>query len=99
VNICTFTGFLTHPLDLIGVDDVNFVEFELACHQYRRNKAGVKKRTTTYLTFQAWDSGAETIAKLAREGDKMTVSCSARNDGETINFRVNEFDFGCIEKE
>ena len=68
-----------------------------------RNKRGEKKRYPTYLRFKAWDSGARTIAKLGREGMKITVNASARNmypesDTEVI-FRVNQFDFGCLDKE
>ena len=80
-----------------------FCEFTLITYEYVRNKKGEKKRYPTYLRFIAWDSGARTIAKLGRSGMKITVNASARNvfsesDTEII-FRVNQFDFGCLDKE
>ena len=66
---------------------------------------GEKKKIPTTLTFQAWASGAETITKLAKKGTKMTVYASARNGvmktdaTDDVVFRVNEFDFGCLNKE
>ena len=69
-------------------------------YSYRRSKStGEKTKIPTVLTFEAWHTGAATIAKLATKGDKMTVYASARNksrDDETIVFRGNEFDFGCL---
>jgi len=51
----------------------------------------------------AWDSGAETIAKLGKQGMKITVNASAKNfapESDTeIVFRINQFDFGCLDKE
>ena len=69
-----------------------------------KTKSGEKSRTVTYLPFEAWHTGAETIAKLAKEGTKITVQASAKsfsvNEQEDgINFRVNEFDFCYLDNE
>lgn len=98
MNSCHFTGFFTHKPKLEKIEGVSFVEFTLAIYSYRKTKSGEKSRTVTYLPFEAWHTGAETIAKLANEGTKITVQASAKayslNEYEdAINFRVNEFDF------
>jgi single-stranded DNA-binding protein len=86
------------------VDGVSYIEFTLAIYTYRKTKSGEKSRTVTYLPFEAWHTGAETIAKLAKEGTKITVQASAKsfsvNEQEDgINFRVNEFDFCYLDNE
>lgn len=108
MNNCIFTGYLlTDPSELFNKSDNGypaFCTFKLITYEYVRNKQGEKKRYPTTLTFQAWDSGAETIAKLGKKGMKMTIYASARNgisktESEEIIFRVNQFDFGCLDKE
>jgi single-stranded DNA-binding protein len=100
LNICNFTGFLTEdPVLEKTQDNVSFLQFELVIYNYRKTKTGEKSRTPTYLTFEAWHTGAETIAKLAKKGSKLTVSSSARTFNDTLVFRVNEFDLGCIDGE
>lgn len=103
MNICSFTGFLLENPIVGKRDQVSFLEFDLVTYSYRRAKStGEKSRIPTVLRFEAWHTGAETIAKLAQKGDKMTVYASARNksrDDSTIVFRVNEFDFGCLNQE
>ena len=103
MNICNFTGFLLDDPVIEQTEGVSYLEFQLITYSYRRAKStGEKSRVPTVLTFEAWHTGAEAIAKLAHRGDKMTVYASARNrskDDSTIVFRVNEFDFGCLNPE
>ena len=103
MNICNFTGFLLDDPVIEQTEGVSYLEFQLITYSYRRAKStGEKSRIPTVLSFEAWHTGAETIAKLAQKGDKMTVYASARNkskDDTTIVFRVNEFDFGCLNQE
>lgn len=102
LNICNFTGFLTHDPKLEVLDGVSFLRFELVLYTYRKTKTGEKSKTPTYLHFEAWHTGAETIAKLAKKGSKLTVFASAKNiskDDADVIFRVNEFDFACLESE
>ena len=97
MNICSFTGFMLEDPALNQRENVSYLEFKLITYSYRRAKStGEKSRVPTLLNFEAWHTGAETIAKLAQRGDKMTVYASARNkskDDSTIVFRVNEFYF------
>lgn len=102
MNSCTFTGFLTeNPVLQKTESGVDYLLFNLVSYSYRKAKStGEKIKIPTYLTFEVWDSGAKTIANLAQKGSKLTVYASARNEQEDdskIVFRVNEFDFGCIE--
>ena len=104
MNICTFTGYLLQSPELYptsGTVKARFCTFDLVTYEYVRNKNGEKRRYPTTLKFQAWDSGADAITKLGEKGMKMTVYASAKNsdtDGDII-FRVNQFDFGCLDKE
>ena len=108
MNNCTFTGYLLHDPQ-IETGEANggpsCCVFKMVVYEYRKSKGGQKQRIPTTLTFEAWASGAETIAKLAQKGTKMTLYCSARNGvmktdsvDDTI-FRVNEFDFACLDKD
>jgi len=105
LNNCIFTGYLLHdPSEgLDNKDSASCCTFKLVTYEYIRNKSGVKKRYPTILTFQAWDSGADTISKLGKKGMKITISASARNgalkteSSDDIIFRVNQFDFGCLD--
>ena len=105
MNNCMFTGYLYDDPEVEIDEDsgAEYCEFTLYIYEYFRNKRGEKKRHSTYLRFIACDSGARTIAKLGKEGIKMTINASAKNlepesDTEVI-FRVNQFDFGCLDKE
>lgn len=104
MNHCIFTGYLLTDPSIDMESDGGHptcCTFQLITYEYVRNKQGEKKRYPTTLTFQAWDSGAETIVKLGKKGMKMTIYASARNglsQGD-IYFRVNQFDFGCLDKE
>ena len=95
LNSCNFIGYFLEDPDL----EEKYLFFYLEIVSYRKSKSGDKIKSKVILPFEAWDSGAETIAKIGRKGSKIAVSCTARNyeeDGqEFVVFRVNEFDFGC----
>jgi single-stranded DNA-binding protein len=104
MNYCLFTGYLYDEPEITeDTSGVEYCEFTLLVYEYFRNKRGEKKRHSTYLRFMAWDSGARTIAKLGSQGMKMTISASAKNiedESDTdVIFRVNQFDFGCLDKD
>jgi single-stranded DNA-binding protein len=100
MNICTITGFMVEdPILEKDAEGVGYLNFQLVTYEYRKTKSGDKNRIPTVLKFEAWASGAETIAKLARRGTKLTVVSSARNkskEDESVVFRVNTFDFACL---
>lgn len=106
MNHCTFTGYVLQDPVLTRKDGgPSLCNFKLVVYNYVRNKQGHKKRYATTLTFEAWAEGAETIARLAQKGTKMTVYCTAKNGAvktdqdDDVRFRVNEFDISCSDNE
>lgn len=105
MNHCIFTGYLLFdPIDSYEPNP-SVCTFKLVTYEYKRNKRGEKKRYPTTVTFQAFDSGADAIVKLGKKGMKMTIHASAKNGfmktdaSDDILFRVNSFDFGCLDKD
>ena len=100
-NDCRFFGRLVANPQLIKTrNDVDLVTFTLAVPEYRREKDGEKKRNVSYFDFEAWDTGAITLAKYSEKGEEIFVHASARphnwRDREgvkryQIKFRVKEF--------
>jgi single-strand DNA-binding protein len=100
MNSCSFVGRFVRDPELLTVNGTHVVKFTLAINEYRRSKDGNKTKQVDYLDFEAWDSGATTIAKYCNKGDELAVSASARQhrwdeeDGSKcsrIKFRVNSF--------
>ena len=100
-NDCRFLGRLVSDPNLIKTkNDVDLVTFTLAIPEYRKERTGEKKRNVSYFDFEAWDTGATTIAKYTRKGDEIFVHASARPNNWTdkagrknyqVKFRVKEF--------
>ena len=103
MNICTFTGYITDDPILERVNGVSFLDLRIVVYNYRRTKStGEKSRTPVYLDCEAWHTGAETIAKLGKKGTKITVNFSAKNAAgadDFVIFRINEFDFACLDQD
>jgi len=101
MNSCNFIGFFTEKPSLDKADGISYIQFELEVISHRKAKSGEKVKVVTYLPFEAYHTGAETIAKFAEPGSKIAVQCSAKTwkddeDGyEGVIFRINEFDFSC----
>lgn len=96
MNLCSFTGYLTENPRSELVGDVLRVEFVMVIYTYRTTRNGEKNRIPTYLTFEAWHTGAETLEKFATRGTKLSVHASAKNpskENRSTLFRINEFDF------
>jgi len=78
------------------VGDIVLAEFVVVVYNYRRTKStGEKSRVPTYLSCEAWHTGAETIERFATKGTKITIHACAKNkskDDGRIVFRINEFD-------
>ena len=86
MNICTFTGYITDDPVLGSVDGISFLDLRIVVYNYRRSKStGEKNRTPVYLDCEAWHTGAETIA--------------VSGDDDFIVFRINEFDFACLDQD
>ena len=104
-NYCRFIGRLVKDPKLKKLDHTDLVTFTLAINEYRKEKDPEtgqrrKKKTVNYFDFEAWDTGATTIASLCKKGDIIDIVSSARNNHWTdkdgneqfqTRFRVKEF--------
>ena len=102
MNSCFFVGKLAADPELKETNNTYVVNFSLAVEEYRRDKDGEKHRRVDYLDFEAWDTGATTIAKHFQKGDLLIIEAEARQhkwvSGEQkrqkIVFRVKTFKSG-----
>jgi len=104
-NYCRFIGRLVRDPKLTKLDHTDLVTFTLAINEYRKEKDPDtgdrrKKKTVSYFDFEAWDTGATTLANLCKKGDIVDIVSSAKNNrwvdknGKEQNqtrFRVKEF--------
>ena len=104
-NYCRFIGRLVKDPKLKKLDHTDLVTFTLAINEYRKEKDPEtgqrrKKKTVNYFDFEAWDTGATTIASLCKKGDIIDIVSSERNNHWTdkdgneqfqTRFRVKEF--------
>jgi single stranded DNA-binding protein len=104
MNICCFIGKLVADPELKETNNTHVVNFSLAVEDYRKDKEGEKHRRVDYLDFEAWDTGATTIAKHFKKGELLAIEAEARqhkwNSGDQkrqkIVFRVKTFkSIGC----
>ncbi len=103
MNYCLFMGRFTQDPELRHTsNNVPVLNFTLAIRSRFKKSNGETDRETAFMRFEAWDSGAETIAKHFRKGDPIIVHCRAKNiswvdkEGNKHNgvvYRVNEFNF------
>lgn len=100
MNQCFFVGNLTDNPKVTELNNTFVASFTLAVESYRTNKLGERFKSVEYLDFDAWDSGAVSIGKYYKKGDKLAVSAEARQhswtgkDGNVkykIIFRVGSF--------
>jgi single-strand DNA-binding protein len=104
MNASILQGNLTHDpllkyLEING-KKVAVCNFSIATHRHFRKANGEKHKETTFIDCEAWDSGAETIAKYVRKGDSLLVRGSFKNDSwerdgqkfSKLKLRVEEFD-------
>ena len=70
MNHCIFSGYLLFDPSVGYESNPSVCVFKLVTYEYTRNKRGEKKRYPTTVTFQAFDSGADAIAKLGKKGDE-----------------------------
>jgi len=102
MNLCIFEGRLVRTPELKHLDGgVAVVNFSIAVNRYFKRNDDTFDNEVNYADLEAWDSGAETIAKNYEKGDWIRVYCSFKQDRwETadgqkrskIKFRVNKFE-------
>lgn len=91
MNHCNFNGRIVDELHLSEENNVKVLRFTMSVDQYRKKRTGKKFRDRNYLYFEAWDTGAQTIYDNCDVGDCLSAACTARNIGDKIVFRINEF--------
>jgi single-strand DNA-binding protein len=103
MNQCHFLGRLVADPVLKHVgSDKRVVKFRIAVdRKYKRGKETAKE--TAFLDMEAWDTGADLIAKHFVKGDPIIVHCSVKqeewedkNSGQKrskLLFRCDKFDF------
>ena len=68
MNHCSFTGFLTEDPRLHESNGVSQARFTIVTYNYRTAKStGEKSRIPTFISCEAWHTGAETICKLFKK--------------------------------
>jgi hypothetical protein len=82
-------------MEIRDYNEVPVAYFELEIEEFRKDNKGDKKRSVTYLDFEAWDSAALAIQKYANLNDIMVVESIARNYNDEFStqtyFRVTNF--------
>jgi len=104
MNFVLQMGNVTKDLELrkvqTGDKEVSVVNFTLAVNRRFRKKDKSKAEETNFFRCEAWDSGAEILAKYVKKGDPLLVQGSLRqdrfpdkdgNDREVYKIRVDEF--------
>jgi single-strand DNA-binding protein len=82
-----------------GGRQTTVVNFTVAVSREYTKSNGDKDKVTTFVSCEAWDTGAEIIADSFKKGDLVLVEGSLRNDSwekdgvkhSTLKVRVNNF--------
>ena len=84
MNIIHISGAFTKDPEIkeisSGERSTKVVNFVLASSRKFRKKDGSRDEETTFVNCEAWDSGAETIAKWFNKGDNIIVHGSLKNE-------------------
>lgn len=103
MNITILKGNLARDPELrsvtIGDKQTSVVNFTVAVSREFTKANGTQDKVTSFITCEAWDSGADAIASSLNKGDLVMVEGSLRNDSwekdgvkhSTIKLRVNNF--------
>jgi single-stranded DNA-binding protein len=104
MNKCIFIGNFVHDPRLNTHTKENhqvvFTNFKLAVQHKFKKGNGETGSITSYLNFEAWDSGAEVICSRFKKGDRIWIEAMAKTyrDKEDTSksntvFRVESFEF------
>lgn len=103
MNINILRGNLARDPELRSVNTngkaTSVVNFTIAVSREYTKANGEKDKITTFVSCEAWDSGAEIIGKSFKKGDLVMVEGSLRNDSwekdgvkhNSLKVRVNNF--------
>lgn len=101
MNIVMLRGNLARDPDLrfVGERKTAVVNFTVATSREFTRANGTQDKVTSFISCEAWDTGAEAIAEVLKKGDLVMIEGSLRNDSwekdgvkhSTIKVRVNNF--------
>lgn len=102
MNLVVLKGNLARDPELRvvgGEKQTSVVNFTIAVNREFTRANGTQDKITSFISCEAWDSGAEAIASTLKKGDLVLVEGSLRNDSwekdgvkhSTLKVRVNTF--------
>ena len=103
MNITILRGNLARDPELRTVNtngkSTSVINFTIAVSREYTKANGERDKITTFVSCEAWDSGAEIIGRSFKKGDLVMVEGSLRNDSwekdgvkhSTLKVRVNNF--------
>ena len=103
MNIVMLRGNLARDPELrvinSGEKQTSVVNFTVATSREFTKANGTQDKITSFISCEAWDSGAEAIASSFKKGDLVMIEGSLRNDSwekdgvkhSTLKVRVNNF--------
>ena len=103
MNITLIKGNLARDPELRTVNTsgkpTSVVNFTVAVSREYVKSNGEKDKITSFISCEAWDTGAEMISESLKKGDLVMIEGSLRNDSwekdgvkhNTLKVRVNNF--------
>ena len=103
MNITLLKGNLSRDPELRTVNtsgkETSVVNFTVAVNREYVKSNGEKDKITSFISCEAWDTGAEMISESLKKGDLVMIEGSLRNDSwekdgvkhNTLKVRVNNF--------
>jgi single-strand DNA-binding protein len=106
MNIVVLKGNLARDPEIKVVNtganrQSSVVSLTIAVNRYFKKSNGEQSKETTFIPCEAWDTGAETIAKYCSKGDELLIEGSIKEDRwETaegqkrskLKIRINNFE-------
>lgn len=101
MNLVVLRGNLARDPELrvVGQNRTAVVNFTVATSREFTRSDGTRDKTTSFITCEAWDTGAVAVSNTLKKGDLVMVEGSLRNDSwekdgvkhSTMKVRVNNF--------
>ena len=101
MNLVVLRGNLARDPELrvVGQNKTAVVNFTVATSREFTRADGTRDKVTSFITCEAWDTGAVAVSNTLKKGDLVMVEGSLRNDSwekdgvkhSTMKVRVNNF--------